>query len=333
MFKKCKYIFFIVIMLSNISYAKELPIDKENYLFRNVSVEDIGMGYTSIANKILDGLTVNPASVYFLKNSYFTIGYSYAAPKNIYYYQSVNDIITKSDINYISLTSDKGGMYWKKYSDEKELSLKHKYNFNINEIGLSITQKSTTTKGLSSGLTLKIYEGGILEGRTDNGIDLTVDKGLGYGIDLGFLLKRNFVYAGVVWENILGKIYWKKYDDVLVNGRIRGGIGVNFGFVKYGLSFDKVLLDTVSIKYGQGIEMLVLNFPKEYSNFMLKGLTAKFRAGNYGENLFTNSKINTYGLEIGNNKYILNFGVASEKINPFEDQNMILKSSISYKLK
>lgn len=319
----------LFLILGTLTFSKKIPVDKEEYLFKVYDISSIGMGYTKVTQKNKSGMDTNPATIAFLEKPYLEIGYTYSDQIDIF----SDEMDLKNKIDYIGLSSKQGGFYYKNFSKKGSNSENQKYDFNMKEVGMVISQKSDTNEGLYSGLTLKGYFGNVMEGKLkeNNKIDLSIDRGYGIGLDLGFLYKANFVYAGIVWKNILGKIFWEEYDDEKVEGKISTGMGLNLGVFSYNLSVDKILLKTASIKYGHGIEMLILKLPEEYSGYFFKGLEAKFRTGSYGENIFNGDKRVTYGLEIGNQKYSINNAITSEKINPFDGEEILYKLSIGMK--
>jgi len=327
--KKTKVLLMSFLIITSLNFSKDLPVNKEEYAFKVYDISNIGMGYSKVANKNKSGMDTNPATIALLKESYLEIGYSYSDKIDIF----SDEMEVNKKIDYLALSSATGGFYYKNFSKEGSNSINEKYNFNMKEIGLVITQKSETKNGLNSGLTLKGYYGNVLEGSLDDNkdIDLVIDRGYGIGIDLGFLYKANFVYAGFMWKDIYSKIFWSEYKDVKINSKLSGGIGFDLGIFSYSISIEKILLDTSSVKYGHGIEMLILKLPEEYTGYFLKGLEARLRTGSYGEEIFNGKKRMTYGLEISNKKYFVNNAITSEKINPFDGEDVLYKASIGMK--
>lgn len=327
--KKIKILGTIFLIFTSIGFAEKLPVAKEEYAFKVYDISNIGMGYSKISQKNKSGMDTNPASIALLKESYLEIGYTYSDKIDIF----SDEMELNKKIDYIGLSTSTGGFYYKSFSKKGSIATNEKYDFNLKEIGVVITQKSENKNGLYSGLTLKGYYGNILEGSLDNkeNIDLTIDRGYGIGIDLGFLYKANFVYAGFTWKDIFSKIFWSEYDDVKINGKVSGGIGFDFGVVSYNISMEKILLDTSSMKYGHGIEMMILKLPEEYTGYILKGLEAKLRTGSYGEEIFNGKKRMTYGLELSNKNYFINNAITSEKINPFDGEDILYKAAIGMK--
>ncbi|MGM0507551.1 MAG: hypothetical protein ACQERZ_00040 [Fusobacteriota bacterium] len=312
---------------TNILLADQFPVEKGEYLFKNYDISNIALGYSGIAKKSQSGITTNPATLNFMQNNYLEIGYNYSDVINVFQ----EGVEENKKIDYLALTSSQGGFYYKTFSSEKE-EINSKYDFKLKEFGLSFTSDTKTLDGLHSGLTLKGYFGNIMQGINQSGeINLKLDRGYGYGIDLGFLYRANYVYAGLVWKDILGKIYWSEYDDVKVDGQINLGLGFDLGILSTTISANKILKDTSKIHYGYGMELLVFKLPREYSNFMLKGLEIRLRTGKYSDKFRDGNQLWTSGIELKNDKYFIKNSIVSDRINPINGEEIIYKSSFGIK--
>lgn len=327
-----KKIVLFLLVISLLSYSRDLPVDKETYLFKTDSVSHIASAYSNSALYDKDLITVNPASLTGITQNTVVLGYNYYDSETLNYYISEDDNIFRGDISYIAFSSNTGGIYARrlafgdtKYVDDKySEGSEHKYNLDLYEIGLTIAEKSKSAKGLSTGLTGKLYTGSMLEAGGD---ELIVDRCYGFGFDVGFLYQKEYVSTSVVFKDILGNIYWDDYDKVKVDSAVNLSLGLSSEYIKYSFSINRVFLDTATMTYGQGVEMKILHLPEEYSNYMIKGLKAVFRMGTYGEEIFNGNKF-TYGLELSNDKYFINGATVTDSFGDVFGDNNIYKFSI-----
>lgn len=312
----------IYICITLFAYAKSIPEPKNEFLFKIDNTQAQGMGNATVALSSKYGIVTNPASLTELKENHLIFTYNVSDYRDLL---SKDEVTAKGSPSGLYYTMNAGGIYIRNLADGKEKSVygekNHKYNFDLKEIGIGIAQKSDTVQGLSTGLNLKLFLGHILDAKiSDNGIIdyLNTDRGVGAGLDFGLMYKKEYLSLGFNWSDIFSRVWWSKYSPTTINGTLNFGMGLDFNFIRYGVSARKVLLSEYPFEFGSGLEFVVLALPKEYSFFLLKEGRLTLRTGVYGENIIEEKKDYHYGAELSNNKGFMDLCVISQKTNMFE---------------
>jgi hypothetical protein len=326
--KKNSFIILALLFITIIVKGESIPVEKTFYLFRNSDIADSAMGNTGFIFTGKNSVDNNPAAMANLDKAYYYLGYNHSD------YENGLDI-TKSknykSVNYFGVSSPKGGFYYRRLKkDGENIEKSRKYNFISNEIGIASVNKTSSSKGLAIGGKLKIFINELDDAKIEsNELKLKREIGYGYGIDLGILYKAGVVSFALNGENILGNIYWDSYKNVYINTVVKGGIGLEYSVFKYGMSIERVIKKGTDNKYGQGVEIILINIPENY-NSLFKGMSLKMRAGILSEKFMkSENSVKSYGMELSRGNYFIDMLTESGNINIFSsDDNKIYKIAI-----
>lgn len=317
----------IFLVLGVVILSKDMPVNKETIFFKDYDINNISMARTMSAFPNENGLVTNCASVGFLNNNFYNIIYEYAEFEDI----SNNNIIKTNDFDFISFTSPKGGIYYKNI--KKDISENaHKFRFDMHEFGVASVNESINTENMFVGLNIKGYFADVMQGKIDsNSIDLTLDKGKGAGVDLGIIYRKENIYTSFSYKDIYTKIFFEEFDDIKINSRINFSLGLDYLFMKYGFSIDKLFIDDTSINYGNSIELTVIKIPEEIAKYFLNDFTIKIRKGVISDKIIDGNLQHTVGLKVSNYKYYLNSALVSKNMEFWKDEKMMIKLALGGK--
>ena len=327
MTKKVTILILLIVLISVMSQAESIPVERSFYLYRKSDIADAAMGNTGFIFTTKNSIDTNPAAMANLDKAYYYLGYSHSD------YEDGIDISESKNyktINYFGVSSPNGGFYYRRFKKNGSDSGRS-FKFISNEIGIASASKESENSGLSIGGTLKLFINELDDAKITDGTNIKLKReiGYGYGLDLGLLYKSGILSVALNGENLLGTIYWDRYDNVYIHSDIKAGAGVELGVLKYGMSAERVLKKGTATKYGQGLEVTMFTIPSTTST-IFKGCSLKMRAGILSEK-FMSSKNSTksYGMELSRGNFYMDMLTESGNINIFSgDDNKIYKIAI-----
>lgn len=326
--KNKSLIIVILIFAAVMVKGESIPVEKTFYLFRNSDLSDAAMGNTGFIFTGKNSVDNNPAAMANLDKAYYYLGYNHSDYKDGI---DITESKNYRSVNYFGVSSPGGGFYYRRLKKDGENSEKtRKYNFISNEIGIASVNKSSSAQGLAIGGKLKLFISELDDAKIE-GTELKLNReiGYGYGIDLGLLYKAGIISFALNGENILGNIYWDSYDNIYINSSVKGGIGLEYGIVKYGMSVERVIKKGTDTKYGQGMELILVTVPADYKS-IFKGMSLKMRAGIVSDKFMkSENSVKSYGMELSRGNYFIDMLTESSNINIFSsDDNKIYKIAI-----
>jgi hypothetical protein len=150
--------------------------------------------------------------------------------------------------------------------------------YGVDEFAVAVAKKDDLHQSMSLGLSAKLISARMTEVKQKkidtlwSQADITDENGIGYGLDLGFHGGREPFMVGINVQNLMGKVYWKDFDDDKLKPKIYGGISWHNGKLpKITASAEKF--------WGKGVPELKYMAGGEYKYNMPGYGAVVFRAG------------------------------------------------------
>lgn len=121
--------------------------------------------------------------------------------------------------------------------DEETTEVRKDMEFWLDEYIVSITtmahnQSLRSEENIFVGTNLKYVRGGlgIAEKRNRSGswqdVEVNLDRGNGYGVDVGILVRQERFGLGLAVQNLLAKVYWHDYENERIRANLMGGFSI-----------------------------------------------------------------------------------------------------------
>jgi hypothetical protein len=150
--------------------------------------------------------------------------------------------------------------------------------YGVDEFAFAFAKKDELHPSMSLGLSAKLITARMTEVKQIRADTLwsragVIDEnGTGYGLDLGFHGGREPLMIGINVQNLVGKVYWKDFDDDKLKPKISGGISwFNGKLPKITAGAEKF--------WGKGVPELKYMAGGEYKHDMPGYGAVTFRAG------------------------------------------------------
>jgi hypothetical protein len=193
-------------------------------------------------------------------------------------------------LNYVAMASPGAGLAWRslaRYSRDQTVadggdSVRRYLRYGADEFALAFARRDELHPSLALGAAVKLIWARLSDigQRFSAGAweraDLREENGIGYGLDIALAGDYTPVRLEAGIQNVLGKVYWKQFDDDRLKPRAHAGVGwVREKWPVASLGAEKYLGGGVpALRYTAGVEY-------KYVIQNYGGLCARAGYGNY----------------------------------------------------